>query len=158
MNFREWRIPRRVLQLTESAFTGANHEVFAMWTSPLSVTSDTCRIERCVVPKQTPGITETGVYVHIEGRELSRIQFDNYDRGERSVIQLHTHPGSDVTMSELDREWEVVRHAGALSIIVPLYCQLGLDGFPGVNVYERLANEWKLWNRPEVIQRLRIVP
>ena len=47
-------------------------------------------------------------------------------------------------MSLLDREWEVVRDIGALSIIVPNHGKNGLDGFPGVNIYEKEEDDWAL--------------
>lgn len=156
MSFESWAIPWRVCAETEQAFTRGRHEVFALWTAPLVAASPTCPISRCVVPAQRPGFTSGGAYVHIEGAELSRIQFDNYDRGERNVIQLHTHPGADVTMSDLDRLWEVVAHVGALSIIVPRFGDLGLLDFRGCNVYERMANDWQLWSPSEVRARLQV--
>lgn len=156
MSFESWDIPRHVCSETEQAFASGRHEVFVLWTAPLAAAPPTCPISRCVVPAQRPGFTDGGAYVHIEGRELGRIQFDNYDRGERSVIQLHTHPGANVTMSDLDRRWEVVAHVGALSIIVPQYGDSGLVGFQGCNVYERMAEDWRLWSPSEVQARLRV--
>jgi proteasome lid subunit RPN8/RPN11 len=151
----KWTVTRDVIEGTERAFRIGAHEVFAMWTAALKESGAECRIRRCVVPRQKPGFSPLGgAYVHIEGRELSRIQFENYDRGERSVIQLHTHPGADVTMSELDRKWEVVCHVGALSIIVPSYCKYGLLGFPGASVYERDERDWRRWDAREIGRRL----
>ena len=158
MMIQHWNIPHTVLLETERVFTSRRHEVFVLWTGPLGAPTTACAIRRCVVPKQQAGATPTGVYVHIDGSELSRIQFDNFDRGERSVIQLHTHPGADVRMSDLDRQWEVLTHDGALSIIVPRYGALGLKGFPGVNVYEREGDLWRLWDQVELQERIRIVP
>lgn len=160
MKIRQWIIPSSVIQQTERAFRSGKHEVFAIWTadkSELGVPNQAVPISRCVIPKQTPGETPTGVYVHIEGAELQRIQLDNFDRSERSVVQLHTHPGVDVRMSQLDREWEVVRHVGALSIIVPFYGQHGLISFEGVNVYEREEHDWRLWSRIETAERIKII-
>jgi hypothetical protein len=94
------------------------------------------------------------VWVHIAGQELQRIQLDNFQRKERSIIQLHTHPGANVNMSQLDKEWEVVRHMGALSIIVPFYGTRGLNLFDGANVYEREGDDWRLWPRSETAERL----
>lgn len=162
MTLKTWEIPGHVLQQTEQAFRSGQHEVFVIWTAPL-VDPDAAedqrarRVTRAVVPAQKPGRSAFGVWVHIDGSELQRIQLDNYNRGERSWIQLHTHPSADVEMSQLDREWEVVRHEGALSIIVPFYGRRGMAGFPGVNVYEREADDWRLWSTREVTSRLVIV-
>src|SRR5713226_7100139 len=138
MKFERWEISRKVIEQTLAAFKRGRHEVFVIWTGQLNIVHPSCRIQRCVIPTQQPGFApQGGAYVHITGAELSRIQYQNYDLGERSVIQLHTHPSGDVRMSELDRQWEVVNHVGALSIIVPSYGDRRLEGFPGANVYER---------------------
>jgi len=157
MMFVTWKISSFLLEQTASAFTSGTHEVFVIWTASRQQAGAFCTIRRCVVPQQTPGFSAGGVYVHIEGDELNRIQFDNYDHGERSVVQLHTHPSADVRMSRLDRSWEVVSHVGALSIIVPYYGRVGLRGFPGVHVYERDPDDWRLWTRAEIEQRLRVI-
>lgn len=156
MNKIMWHVPKKVLDETASALASRDSEVFVIWTAPIQMSDNMCRISRCVIPKQDAGFM-LGAYVHIEGTELSRIVFENYKRGERSVVQIHTHPSKNVTMSSLDREWEVVNHVGALSIIVPNYCKSGLDGFPGVNVYEREARDWRLWQKGEVKKHLIIV-
>jgi proteasome lid subunit RPN8/RPN11 len=155
MKFKTWSVPHAVLEQTEKAFLSGNHEVFVIWTAAASQEPpDAADILRCIIPQQQPGETPHGVYVHIAGSELQRIQVDNYTKGERSVVQLHTHPGADVGMSDLDREWEVVRHVGALSIIVPFYGRHGLDSFEGVNVYEREVAGWRLWTPSETSTRL----
>lgn len=154
MIFNKWVIPLRIIEETISALTSRKSEIFVLWTSTLNPVDSTCRISRCVVPVQKPGRTLYGVYVHIEGKELNRIQFDNYDQNELNVVQLHTHPSRNVCMSDLDKEWEVVKHIGALSIIVPSYGKKGLIDFLGVNVYERETNGWRLWEKNEVADRL----
>lgn len=157
MSYQRWKIPQAVVADTEHAFRRGQHEVFAIWTASneatLNVPIDAALL-RCVVPHQTPGVTPTGVWVHIAGSELQRIQLDNYRRQERSVVQLHTHPGANVRMSQLDRDWEVVRHVGALSIIVPFYGAGGLRLHDAANVYEREADDWRLWSRSEACERL----
>jgi proteasome lid subunit RPN8/RPN11 len=159
MRYNKWKIHPQVLVETEQAFLRGQHEVFVIWSAPrLEATqSDIVEVARCIVPTQTPGVTQDGVWVHIAGQELQRIQLDNYQRKERSIVQLHTHPGADVNMSKLDREWEVVRHIGALSIIVPFYGARRLSSFAGVNVYEREEVDWRLWSHEEVKKRLIIL-
>ncbi len=157
MIYRSWSIPRSILETTETAFRSGHHEVFAIWTALLNPTDLECKILRCVIPEQSPGSNSYGEFVHIPGAELSRIQVDNFNRGERSVVQLHTHPSEDVRMSGLDRSWEVVIQEGALSIIVPNYCRESLLGFSGANVYEREGNDWRLWSSDEINQRIKII-
>lgn len=90
------------------------------------------------------------------GEELRRIAFDNYKRGERNAVQIHTHPSDDTRMSELDKKWEVVTHPGALSIIVPHYCRDGMLSFKHASVYERVrgGGRWRLWNAGELDARV----
>ena len=108
-------------------------------------------------PLRASQLTAEGVWVHIEGCELQRIQLDNFRAGRRSMIQLHTHPSADVRMSNLDRAWEVVRHVGALSIIVPHYCRFGLQLGTSANIYEREEDDWRLWSTSEARERLVVV-
>ena len=160
MKIASWRIPPNVAVETEEAFRRGQHEVFAIWTIARAEVDAAegapppVRVKRCVIPQQAPGESAGGVWVHIPGEELQRIQIDNHTRRERSVIQLHTHPGADVRMSALDREWEVVRHVGALSIIVPFYGVGGLRLHDAANVYERELHDWRLWSRGEARERL----
>lgn len=158
MKYERWEVSEQIINKTTTAFAAGRHEVFVLWTAPLKSAEKICSIKRHIVPIQRPGTsTWGGVYVHIEGSELSRIQFDNYDKSERCVVQLHTHPSKNVLMSALDREWEVVKHVGALSIIVPNYGINGLHNFSGVAVYEREVNDWRLLSNNEVNRRLRII-
>lgn len=159
MKIKQWQIKREVIAQTEAAMRVGEHEVFAIWSAEQvkAEVIDEMRVDGCIVPAQTPGVNAEGVWVHIEGRELQRIQLDNFKANRRSVIQLHTHPGADVRMSRLDRAWEVVRHVGALSIIVPHYCHYGLQLGADANIYEREENDWRLLSQAEARERLVVV-
>lgn len=159
MKIKQWKVKRDVLVQTEAAFRAGEHEVFTIWSAEhvRAEVVDEMAVDGRIVPAQTPGITAEGVWVHIEGQELQRIQLDNFKAGRRSVIQLHTHPGADVRMSKLDRAWEVVRHVGALSIIVPHYCHFGLQLGTNANIYEREEDDWRLWSPAEARERLVVV-
>ena len=128
-----------------------------MWTAQIEQKNDVCEIKRLIVPQQNARTGSAGAYVHISGKELSRVAFDNFAHGERSVIQIHTHPSFNVNMSILDKKWEVVSHVGALSIIVPNYAKAGLEGFSGVNIYEREEDDWRLWESGEINHRTKII-
>lgn len=156
MNKITWIIPKKILNETEIALRSKPLEVFVFWTSSIHKTYPECKISRLIVPQQDAH-NEWGHYVHIDGSELSRITFENYDNQERNVIQIHTHPSSNVNMSALDREWEVVTHVGALSIIVPNFCKNGLTNFQGVNIYEREENDWRLWKPDEIKKRMKVI-
>lgn len=156
MKIEKWKVSHEVVVQTERAMRAGAHEVFVIWSANQLDDGhhDLIQVDGCIVPAQTPGVTAEGVWVHIEGRELQRIQLENFKTARRSIIQLHTHPGTDVRMSRLDRAWEVVRHVGSLSIIVPNYCQGGLQLFNGANIYEREDDDWRLWSRVEAQERL----
>lgn len=135
-----------VASLTVKALSSRDEEAFVLWTAPLG---NECTVTRAVVPRQDAHEGVHGAHVHVPGEELRRIAFDNYRRGEMSVAQIHTHPADDTSMSALDREWEVVTHPGALSIIVPRYCMDGLSSLMNASVYERARDgRWNRW-RPE---------
>ena len=153
----KWEIPKAVLYDTARILASKDLEVFVMWAAPLEIINNTHHISRLIVPEQDSHSELGREYVHIHGKELSRVVFDNYRRLEKSVVQIHTHPSVSVEMSLLDREWEVVRDRGALSIIVPNHGKNGLDGFPGVNIYEKEADDWRLWNKDEFLSRFVIV-
>ena len=151
MLLKQWHIPEHVLIDTENAFKSKNNEVFALWTSSNTKSlNNICKVLRSIIPIQDAHESDDGIFVHIYGSELSRINLDNFKKNEMNVIQLHTHPTSNVNMSSLDIEWEVVNHIGALSIIVPCYGRLGLKRFDDVNVYEREEYGWRLWDKHEL--------
>ena len=146
-----------MLSDTAKILASKDLEVFVIWAAPLKIINNTYQISRLIVPEQYSH-KELGLeYVHIYGMELSRIVFDNYGRREKSVIQIHTHPSVSAEMSLRDMEWEVVRDRGALSIIVPNHGKNGLDGFPGVNIYEKETDGWRLWDKDEYLARFVIV-
>lgn len=148
-----WKIPKTVLENTAKILASKDSEVFVLWTAPIKMTNGKYQISRLIMPEQDSHKGFEGAYVHIKGRELSRIAFDNYKRKERSVIQIHTHPSVNVNMSRLDRQWEVVSQTGALSIIVPNYGKNGLGDFLGVNIYEKETKDWRLWEKDEFLTR-----
>lgn len=88
MKIKQWKVNRDVITRTETAFRAGEHEVFAIWSAEHVKADiiDEMAVDGCIVPTQTPGITAEGVWVHIEGRELQRIQLDNFKVGRRSVI------------------------------------------------------------------------
>lgn len=156
MKVQTWTVNREVAVKTEQAFRRGDHEVFAIWSAVQATQQrlNALQVDECIIPEQTPGVSAEGVWVHIAGNELQRIQLENFNTGRRSVIQLHTHPGADVRMSRLDRDWEIVRHVGALSIIVPHYGRHGLQLGKTANVYEREEHDWRLWSQAEARERL----
>lgn len=152
-----WIVPREVIDRTIDALSGADAEVFVLWTEPLPPARNRRAIARAIVPAQEWYVGPRGAHVHVTGGELRRIAFDNHERGERSAVQIHTHPSADTRMSALDVKWEVVAHPGDLSIIVPDYCRGGMRSFMRASVYEREdGGRWRHWGAGEAGRRMRI--
>lgn len=170
-----------MLDDTLRALTSKQAEVFVLWTAPLPAARSSgssgssaghagrgrgsgasggggcCAVRRAIVPDQESHTGIRGAHVHVPGRELARIAFDNYKRGERSVAQVHTHPSASTRMSLLDVQWEVVAHPGALSIIVPDYCRGGPLSFRKASIYERQeGGRWRLWGAGELGRRIKV--
>lgn len=146
-----WTVPEKVIGQTIEGLSGRDEEVFALWTAPLEARRGECMVTRVVVPRQEAHCGARGAYVHVPGEELRRIALDNYRRGERNAVQIHTHPSDDTRMSELDKKWGVVTHPGALSIIVPRYCSGGMSSFKNASIYERMHGDcWRLWRAGEM--------
>ena len=149
-----------MLDDTVRALSSKQAEVFVLWTAPVPAArggGGSCTVRRAIVPDQEPHTGVDGARVHVPGRELSRIAFDNYKRGERNVAQVHTHPSANTRMSLLDVQWEVVTHPGALSIIVPDYCRGGPLSFKRASVYERRGGgRWALWGAGELGRRIKV--
>ena len=152
-----WKIPNYILNDTAQALASKNLEVFILWMAPKKPIKNEYEISRLIIPKQDSHITKCGAYVHIDGRELSRIGFMNFYNKERTIIQLHTHPSSNVEMSLLDKKWEIVKHIGALSIIVPNFGKNGLNDLSKINIYEKEKEGWRLWNDYEFQWRFTII-
>jgi proteasome lid subunit RPN8/RPN11 len=63
----------------------------------------------------------------------------------RIVAQIHTHPG-DAFHSDVDAQWAIVRHVGALSLVLPRFAaSVTPDNFlQQVMIYEYSAGgEWE---------------
>ena len=151
-----WRVSKEIMSQTATVLANRNSEVFVFWTASIETGGGTCVIKRLVVPEQDAHTDHDGAYVHIRGIELGRIDLDNFYRNERNVVQIHTHPSSDVRMSDLDRRWEVVKHPGALSIIVPNYARGGTGDISRANIYEHLEDGWRLWGPGEFGCRFKV--
>ena len=61
-------------------------------------------------------------YFHIP--RLGMEELLSYLRANRLMVaaQVHTHPG-EAFHSEADDRWAIVRHRGALSLVVPRFCR-----------------------------------
>lgn len=149
---RPFHVPRHLVDETARALMGRGERT-ALWqfTEPAD---GVMTVRRIVTPAQESIQTSFGYLVHVAGAELARLQLDAYRLGFRTWVQLHTHPASDVRMSDTDREWAIADFPGALSMIVPHFCRNGLIGWPGVAVHERQDAGWRRWTRREILANL----
>jgi hypothetical protein len=154
---RFFTIPQALLEETERALVGPSNERTALWQMA-EPEDHVGTVVGVVVPAQTAHASAFGHLVHVAGAELVRIQFEAHRAGRRTWIQIHTHPGRNVAMSDLDRRWAIADFDGALSIIVPWFGRSGLSGFPGVAVHERTDRGWRRWRAGERARRLRVTP
>ncbi|MDA4110950.1 MAG: hypothetical protein OK439_00315 [Thaumarchaeota archaeon] len=153
----KWEISNLVIKETEEALRSKESEVFVLWVGPIKKPKDKNVVTSGLVPFQDTHRGTEGNYVHVSGDELRRIAFANYERDERSVAQVHSHPGKNTTISSLDRRWAVADHQGALSIIVPDYGKNGMRDLFGLSIYEKEGSNWRLWNKRETKRRFRMV-
>ena len=141
-------VPSAVIAETTRALRDLGGERTVLWQGAVDGTP--VRIVRAVVPEQRSIRSGAGHAVHVAGAELARIQFDAFDLGLRTWVQVHTHPGRNVEMSVLDVEWAIVDFPGAVSIIVPWFGEHGLSEWPGVAAYERGVAGWRPWTRRQL--------
>jgi hypothetical protein len=77
-------------------------------------------------------------------RKHARLDDTLAHRRLKILAQLHTHPGR-AYHSEVDDEWAIVRHVGALSLVLPYFAaSTTVDNFlEQAMTYElSAANEW----------------
>jgi hypothetical protein len=146
-------VPLELLHATEEALRLDGAERTAIWqmAEPPDVEK---RVRRLVVPLQEPIVTALGHLVRVPSSEMARMQFEAYHAGLRTWIQIHTHPGNNVGMSDTDVAWAIADFPGALSIIVPNFGRDGLKSWTGVGVYERDDDGWREWTPGEPRTRL----
>jgi hypothetical protein len=148
-------LPRSILDDTAAALRDPNGERTVLWQVAAEPATE-ARVVRLVVPGQRAIKSTDGHAVHVDGTELARIQFEAYDLGLLTSVQLHTHPGANVAMSDLDVAWAIADFPGALSIIVPRFGALGLVGWLGVSAYERHEDGWSAWSDRQLRDSIRI--
>ena len=95
--------------------------------------------------------------IHFRATGYSKL-WDICDEEELRVIaDVHTHPGTWVTQSSVDRANPMIARAGHLALIVPDYGTRPVKAFE-VGVHEYRGDQgWKLWlgARTEIILRVR---
>jgi proteasome lid subunit RPN8/RPN11 len=106
------------------------------------------------VPEQRAAVD----YFHIPPESM--VAFMAHLRRSRLVLlaQVHSHPG-EAFHSKADDEWAVVRHEGALSIVVPRFAaEVTTKNFEVASAVFRLTSDdrWRRVEPGELPERLRI--
>jgi proteasome lid subunit RPN8/RPN11 len=148
-------VPRSILDDTAASLCDPEGERTVLWQVAAEPATE-ARVSRLVVPAQRAIKSADGCAVHVNGSELARIQFEAHDLGLLTSVQLHTHPGKDVAMSDLDVAWAIADFPGAVSIIVPRFGALGLIGWPGVSAYTRHKDGWSAWSDRQLLDSIRL--
>lgn len=111
------QIPARLITATVSELkASARTERVVLWLAERHVRQLVVR--EVFVPLQ---YAEEDVF-RIPRRGVMELLARLRTRRQMVAAQVHTHPGP-AFHSQADDEWAVVRHAGALSLVVPRFCR-----------------------------------
>jgi hypothetical protein len=117
------RVADATLAILRSCGSG-RRECMAYWTAPPGIHD----VARVVHPRHSA----TYASIAVDG-DWATAFFDGLPSlGERTVAQIHTHPGAFVRHSDTDDEHVLVPVAGFVSIVVPRF---GRDGFGGAGIW-----------------------
>lgn len=117
-----------------------SEERVVLWLGPISSTREPLFVTEVYEPEQItdidyfklPPTSLRALMVHLRGARL------------KILAQVHSHPGA-AFHSEADDEWAIVRHAGALSLVLPEFARNTTPAnFAEQAVSYRLSsdNEW----------------
>lgn len=135
------RITASMVGETEMALREAGDEGFELFVLWAGIRKDvTFNVLSVHAPSQQSHRTATGLYVHVGGEELFRLNQWLYQHGQLLGVQVHTHP-FDAYHSETDDAFPMVTRRGGLSIVVADFCQHGLLT-AGTAVFHLAASGW----------------
>jgi hypothetical protein len=116
------------------------HERVALWLAPAVAGAATLR--EVYEPHQ-----ETAKdYFHLPSESLRALMFRLRAGRLKVAAQIHTHPG-EAFHSKADAKWAIVRHVGALSLVLPRFAATTTvaNFLDQVKIYALSeANEWTL--------------
>lgn len=92
---------------------------------------------------------------HRTSRDAVRIVLDRARALGLSIVgDVHTHPGTWVDLSEIDRAHPIEYRIGLLALVLPAFAE-GPPSLQGVGVHEYLgAGAWKMFDSADVPKRL----
>ncbi len=115
-------------------------ECVVLWLAPAAVARPPVPIVEVYRPLQVAEVD----YFRLPPQSMRAMM--GHMRGARLKIaaQVHSHPG-DAFHSEVDDEWAIIRHVGALSLVLPRFAfDTNVSNFAAETASYRLspANEW----------------
>lgn len=112
------------------------HERAVLWLG-----SGTDRIDELYEPRQRTRADQ----FYFDRQSMQMLFAHLREKRLRILAQVHSHPGR-AFHSEADDKWAIIRHAGALSLVLPRFAQEAtLDNFLSLAATYVLSarNEWK---------------
>ncbi|MCO5073799.1 MAG: Mov34/MPN/PAD-1 family protein [Rhizobiaceae bacterium] len=112
------------------------HERAVLWLG-----SGTDRIDELYEPRQRTRAEQ----FYFDRQSMQMLFAHLREKRLRILAQVHSHPGR-AFHSEADDKWAIIRHAGALSLVLPRFAQEAtLDNFLSLAATYVLSarNEWK---------------
>jgi hypothetical protein len=129
-------------------------EGFALWAGLAE--GNTFIVRHTVIPAQTGLITDTGVCVTVDGKELHRINVWLFRHGLTLIAQLHSHP-TEAYHSETDDMFPIVTTVGGLSLVIPDFASRPFS-LEDCAVYRLTAKRgWVLLPTNDVLNLIRII-
>jgi len=112
------------------------HERAVLWLG-----SGTDRIDELYEPRQRTRADQ----FYFDGQSMQMLFAHLREKRLRVLAQVHSHPGR-AFHSEADDEWAIVRHAGALSLVLPRFAhEATVDNFLSLAATYVLStrNDWE---------------
>ena len=130
-----YEVPATVLTATIDALRGMSkgqRESIVLWSGRI-VSEERARVVRLLIPRQNTG----RLHFNVPLRERMQLIADLASANELALVQLHTHP-QRAFHSEADDQLAIIKHVGALSVVVPEFGSRWTGDFSetSVNIHE----------------------
>jgi len=149
-----YEVPRVLLDETVLALRARSagwREAVALWQGRV-LSASTAAVTKLIVPKQSAG----PLHFDVPLDERFRILREVSAAAEFILIQLHTHP-REAFHSPADDRLAVIKHVGAVSIVVPDFARGWSGNFGECSVNMSLGGgRWREMERTEADSLLRV--
>jgi hypothetical protein len=153
---RRYRVSRELLARSSATLrtTGAGQrEAVLLWRGRV-LGPDSMEATAVVVPRQITGPRHFNVPLD----ERMRIADEASLMGELVVAQMHTHP-SEAFHSRADDELAIIKHIGAISIVVPNFGMKWEGDLTDTSIHIHLGRcRWRELSGSEVAALFEVVP